>query len=329
MIQLYSDGLLSTKWKCNNITSSLPVHQMILSLCKSLLWLTLLIISGAQHSLSGQMLPDTLLANPWIQLPIEGRMTDIELDEEGNIYLLEPSKHKLHKWFADRGYDSTLTIGGKGVSGEGLNKPSQIRVTNRQAVYCLDLMNRRLLVLNTNLKIVKEVNFLTLEQNNRMGDQGNQIWPIGFEVAPTGDLFLLNQEDNKILKVDVFGRLQTAFGGLDYGEGSLPDPNEILMNEQNLLFVTDTVAQEIKVFDLFGIYKYTIKPNPDFRFQGIAVMGNNLLLYNAVDIILYNIMTQRERRIQVQTRGGRIIDVDISHRILAILTENEVILYQI
>jgi hypothetical protein len=276
-----------------------------------------------------QSLPDTLLANPWIKLPVSGKMTDIELDEEGNIYLLETGKHRLHKWFSQGGYDSVMSIGGKGVGGEGLNKPSQISVTNRQALYCLDLLNRRLLVFNTNLKIVKEVNFLTLEQNNRLGDQGYQIWPIGFEVAPTGDLFLLNQEDNKILKVDVFGRLQTSFGGLDYGEGSLPEPVQIHMNEQNLLFVTDTNAQEVKVFDLFGIYKYTIRGKPEMRFKGIAVMGNNLLFYNDIDIIILNILNNRERKIEVQTGDSKIIDIEISQRILAILTENEVILYQI
>lgn len=281
------------------------------------------------HRVDAQSLPDTLLSNPWIKLPISGKMTDIELDEEGNIYMLETSKHRLHKWFSHGGYDSVMIIGGKGVGGEGLNKPSQISVTNRQALYCLDLLNRRLLVFNTNLKIIKEVNFLTLEQNNRLGDQSYQIWPVGFEVAPTGDLFLLNQEDNKILKVDVFGRLQTSFGGLDYGDGSLPEPNQIIMNEQNLLFVTDTNTQEVKVFDLFGIYKYTIRSNPEMRFERIAVIGNNLLFYNEIELNILNIMNYRERKIEVQTGGGRIIDIDISQRILAILTENEVILYQI
>lgn len=270
---------------------------------------------------------DTLLSTPWLKLNTLPFSTDMELDEEGNIYLLESKKHKLHKVFAQNGYDSILSIGGKGISGEGLNQPVKIRATNRQAIYCLDLMNRRLIVFNTNLRILREVNFFTLNQNEQNQESGTQIWPQSFEVAPTGDLFILNQEDNRILKMDVYGKLQTSFGGLDYGRGSLINPADMSMNEDNLLFVSDTTAQTLQVFDLFGVYKYSLVPPDSFRFKGFCLLEKNLLYFNDSELCLVHLMSGKVTRLNPMLSGERILDVHINRKLLAILTEKQVILY--
>ena len=166
--------------------------------------------------------------------PIPANCSSIETDEEGNIYLLQTRSHKLSKLYANRGYDSIQSIGGKGIKGEGLNQPSQILTQNRQTIYLLDQMNRRLVLLNTNLKVTREVNFLELNAGpGSLVDE--EIFPVAFAAATSGELFLLNQNDLKIYKLNNQGRLENIFAGLDYGAGSLSDPVEMAMDERNFL----------------------------------------------------------------------------------------------
>lgn len=252
----------------------------------------------------------------------------MECDEEGNIFLLDKKNNRLHKYYSSLGYDSVQSIGGKGMSGEGLNQPVKIRSGNRQALYCLDAGNRRILVLNTNLKIVREVNFLTTGSTENNSEIGAQIWPLSFEVGPAGDLFLLNQEDNRILKSDMYGKFQVAFGGLDYGAGSLYDPVDMVMSENNLLFVSDTIRQVLKVFDLFGVYKYALYPPEKFHFAGISLLENNLIFYNSREICVNNLVSGKYQIYRPETQGAEITDVSLNRKMLFLLTKQQIFIFR-
>lgn len=277
--------------------------------------------------LSAQNFTDSLQV-PWLILPTTIIGKDLECDEEGNLFLLDKKNNRLYKYYAISGYDSVQSIGGKGMSGEGLNQPVKIRSGNRQALYCLDAGNRRILVLNTNLKIVREVNFLTSGSTENNSEIGAQIWPLSFEVGPAGDLFLLNQEDNRILKSDMYGKLQVSFGGLDYGGGSLYDPVDMLMSENNLLYVSDTIKQVLKVYDLFGVYKFSLYPPERFHFEGISLLENNLIFYNNRRICVYNLISGKYQIYQPETQGADILDVCLNRKMLFLLTKHQIIIFR-
>jgi len=272
---------------------------------------------------------DTLFANPWIIKAINKPYKDIELDEEDNFYLLDTRNHRLAKYYSNQGYDSMQTIGGKGLSGEGLNGPTRIRATNRQNLYLLDTQNRRLLICNTNLKILKEVNFLQMGSGSGTLDFDAQIWPVDMEIGGTGELFLLNQEDNKIYKVDLFGKLQTVFGGLDYGPGSLLNPSDMVMTEDNQLLVADSSQQTVKVFDLFGIYLYTIATPENLKWQHITSFEDQLICFNEQEAYVYHLFHRTWHTLHFPKQTGRILDVEMNGRILSLLTPQAVILYRI
>jgi hypothetical protein len=262
---------------------------------------------------------DSLLLAPWLQMSCE-KANQIELDEEDNFYLLNTRRNKIHKYYAATGYDSLQSIGGKGIGGEGFNQPVKIRIINRQALYCLDYGNRRLVVMNTNLKVLRDINFLSSGQSETGNDSGSQIWPVSFESGPTGDLFILNQEDNKILKIDMYGKPQLSFGGLDYGQGSLYEPLEMEMNDRNLLFVSDTGRQQLKIFDLFGVYQYALYPPEQFRFKGFCLMDKMLVLYDEKTLCLLNLTSSQYAFFRPDLKGDRVIDVAMNRKLLVILT---------
>jgi hypothetical protein len=293
----------------------------------SLVLKLLLILVLPVSMLQAQSFIDSL-QTPWRILPLDFRANDLECDEEGNLFLLDKINNRIYKYYAALQYDSIQSIGGKGMSGEGLNQPVKIRSGNRQTLYCLDAGNRRILVLNTNLKIIREVNFLTSGNTENALETTVQIWPLSFEAGPAGDLFLLNQEDNKILKSDMYGKFQVAFGGLDYGAGSLYDPADLLMSEDNLLYVSDTVRQILKVYDLFGVYLYNLYPPEKFHFSGFTLLENNLVYYNAHQICVLNRVTNRHHFYQPELKQLKIVDVSLNRKMLCILTATEIVLFR-
>lgn len=257
--------------------------------------------------------------------PVPENSSAIETDEEGNIYLLQTNSHKLSKIYANRGYDSIQTIGGKGIKGEGFNQPSQILAQNRQTIYLLDQMNRRLVLLNTNIKVTREINFLELEAGPGT-EMDDEIFPVVFAAATSGELFLLNQNDHKIYKLNTRGELENIFGGLDYGAGSLSDPVEMIMDEKNFLYISDTLHQKVSVYDLFGVYQFTIYPESDFRWERMLVFGNYLLCFNERKVFFKEMITKHYFETEVP-KTDNLVDIAVGRKEFYLLFENKVNLY--
>jgi hypothetical protein len=249
----------------------------------------------------------------------------LEIDQEGNFYLLETKNHRIHKYFKSMNYDSVLTIGGKGTGEEGFNQPTKLEVVNRQTVYLLDEINRRILLLNVNLKVIDDINFLDLQQQSVQRDP-DDLWPISFASGPSGEFYLLNQENYKIYKYNAFGNLETTFGGLDYGNGSLEEPDDLTLNHQNYLFVSDSINQKITVFDLFGIFQYVIHGPQEFRYKQLRVLDNYLILFDEHHLFFMDLFTKRSTLIPME-ESSALLDVAGNREYFYLLFENKVNLY--
>ena len=254
-------------------------------------------------------------------------ISDLEVDQEGNVFLLQPDKHKLFKYFKNNNYDSILAIGGKGIGVEGFNFPTKISVPNRQNIFLLDYMNRRLVMLNTNLKVIRDINFLTLELGTQNFDE-DFLWPISFAAGPTGETYLLNQENLRIYKVIGDGTVERTFAGVDYGSGSLIDPCDLTINSQNLVFAVDSSEQKVSIFDLFGTYQYALQPNLPFRWHRLVVFDENLLFLGKHELFIYNLFSKLGEVIKLKEKQT-LIDADAGTNFIYLLFENKVNLYRL
>jgi hypothetical protein len=253
----------------------------------------------------------------------ESGYSDLEVDQEGNIYLLWPEKHKLIKLFKLSDYDSIQTIGGKGMAREGFNFPSKIVVPNRQSIFLLDQMNRRIMQFNTNLKIIDDVNFLTLEIP---GESETQLWPISFAVGPAGDLFLLNQEDLRVYKITPDGILERTFGGLDFGAGSVQEPWDLTINENNMVFCIDSTNQEVLQFDLFGTFRSRIAPTLPFRWHHMVAVERALVFVGTHELHYFDWRSLNGTTVSLG-QPAKVLDLAMGRDYLYLLFENRVDLY--
>lgn len=277
--------------------------------------------------LQAQKTIDSVYGPPVFSIPIElSGVEKIETDQEGNVYLLSPTKHRLLKLLRSTAWDSVITVGGKGIRSEGFNFPSQIHVPNRQSIYLLDYQNRRLFKLNVNLKVIREINFLTL-QGQVPDSEVSDLFPSEFAIGPTGELFLFNQNDFKVYKFNIDGRFERAFAGVDFGEGSVNDPCGIAMNSESNVFVMDCEEQEVIVYDLYGMYLYRLPVPMPFYWTSAKVYGRTIIYLDDENVFFYNTFTKNAGPHLISDAPIR--DISFNGEFMFVLYENKVNLHRI
>lgn len=276
---------------------------------------------GQPVSISGH---DTLPL-PIRQLSNLPKANDLEIDAEGNIYLLNTRSTYLHKAFASFNYDTIQTIGGRSNRTEGFLHPVRIALKNRQNLYLLDDAQRRIALLNTNLKLIRDFRFLETDLLSNQDDEP-ELLPVAFDVGPAGEIFMLNQLNNQVWKYNSFGEKEQTFGGLDYGDGSLTHPVDLVVSDKNMVFVSDTTNQSVAAFDLYGIYRYRVQLTPEAHWTHMVLADWGLFLFNNAQVWTYDLQINQLREI-VLPGCSAIQDLAADPNTLFVLTKNGVFLY--
>jgi hypothetical protein len=275
--------------------------------------------------LYGQSGGNAPFSQPILSWEAGNSILDFELDDEGNIFVLD-GKNRLLKYLVNTGYDSCILAGGTNLRTEGFLDPSKIVVRNRQSVFVLDQGMQRIMLFNTNLKLTGETNFLRIENLGDWLNAGESILPLSFDVNTAGEKFILNGQDNRVYRIGTFGTIAKAFGGIDYGEGSLYAPVDLQIRSNNDIWISDTSEQKLLVYNLYGIFQESMKPKLNFRWQAFHIEGNTLFLYNSAHIFAYDIRTQQGKYLNIAfTRPLQALDLHGNK--LYLLMGNEVHLY--
>ena len=288
----------------------------------------ILLISFIITSCYAQVVKEDLFNQPTKIISNLPLAADIDIDDEGNILLIDPVQSQVFKFLKSSNYDSSIVIGGKNGREEGFLSLKKIVVKNRQNLYLLDDADRRIILLNTNLKIIGNTNFLDLNNNSNSFEDDEEIYPISFDISIAGEQYILNQQNNKVYKFNPFGKLENTFGGLDYGAGSLLEPVEVILSKDNFVYLTDTTNQQLTVFDNYGVYRYKLKPLSSFKWQGLVIVGPLLICYNHQFIHTENLQSGKYISYTPKV-DGKIIDLKVKGEFIYLLLENAVHLYRI
>src|SRR3990172_10415869 len=131
-------------------------------------------------------------------------------------------------FIADDGDDSLIKldtlgnvikeIGGYGWSESAFDTPSDI-IANSLNVYVCDKQNHRVQAFDKDLNFISEL--YTRERDNPEERFG---YPLSCALSSMGDLYVLDSENIRVLKFDLFGNYIQNFGGFDGGIFSLKNP---------------------------------------------------------------------------------------------------------
>ncbi|MCA9743284.1 MAG: NHL repeat-containing protein [Deferribacteres bacterium] len=201
----------------------------------------------------------------------------ISVNTQKEIYITDIALNRVLRLDAD----GTLLreTGGFGWEAEQFDRPVDIWAQNVLDVLVVDYNNHRIQRFDRNL------NFVSVLANDASRDARLQFaYPVAVAFSAFGELFIAEQEHNRILKFDAGGQPVLSFGDYDWGAGSLQEPVDLTISAKNELFVADAGRRAVVKFDYFGNFLQEMRHDAFAYIEGLAVAEGHLFVLNATSL---------------------------------------------
>lgn len=178
----------------------------------------------------------------------------IDLDTEGNLYIIDSGRNRLLKYSATGTF--MREIGGFGRGSEQFNDPRDVDAHLTLNIFVTDFNNNRIVRFDSNLNYLNDFNPVFT----------NPFYfemPLSVAVNNQYDLFILEDLNKRIVKIDRFNKPLTVFGTTSENLGQLLGPYQVTLGSRNILYVSDPLSCAIQIFDFLGNYIGSIT-HPDF-----------------------------------------------------------------
>ena len=201
------------------------------------------------------------------------------VDGKGFIYVLDKDRNEIYK------LDSNLNIvkkaGGKGWTSGLFDSPTYIDASSGLDIIVSDGNNYRVQRLDLNLAFISE---LKTDQPTFLEEYQFRT-PIATIVVNASDLYIVDDENKRIVIFPRGFEPSNSFGGFNSPKGRLTEPVKIAKDSDNLIYLLDKATNSIKVYDNFGTYVKEIKPDKVlsfFIYNGIVYIfdGKRVSIYN-------------------------------------------------
>jgi len=195
----------------------------------------------------------------------------ISVSPEGSIYIADTGNQRIQKL---NFYGEFIReVGGFGWGIEEFDKPISLCAKNGLDVYIADYNNHRIERYDKDLNYL--ASFVTSEDESEELQLG---YPLDVNISDQGELFCLDGDNVRILKLNLNNESQLSFGDYDAGRGRLYKPVKISILGSNSIYVSDLEKQAIIVFDIYGNYIFTIGSGKLEEPYGVSLIGSQYLL---------------------------------------------------
>jgi sugar lactone lactonase YvrE len=238
----------------------------------------------------------------------------ISIDPRGMIYVVDKKMNTVKK-FSSTG-DSLAQVGGYGWSDETLQQPTDVVAPNGLDVYVADYANHRIQRYDNNLNFVS-----TLASKGGKVASVSFGYPRSVAVSGLGSLFILDNENIRIIKISVDKSIERIFGGLEAGKGRLRSPTRVRVDSDENVYVLD--GKRLVVFDPFGNYLKIIADSIFSNPQNFNIYQDTLYVIDCDVIIVLSKNGEILREINIVAQSGSdsySVDLAVYQRKLYILT---------
>lgn len=171
-------------------------------------------------------------------------------DPAGFLYVADTGNQRILKW--NPSGSVVAEIGGFGWGTEQLDDPVSVWAKNGLDVLVADMNNQRIVRYDRDLHFISE-----LRSSETWSEQLQFGFPLDAGLGAQSELFCLDGDNRRILKMDVFGNPQIRFGDFDEGEGRLEKPRRFCIVRNSRVLISDEGSASVKVFDVLGNYLFS------------------------------------------------------------------------
>jgi len=197
----------------------------------------------------------------------------------GDLYLIDSRRHEiLHLDAAGRIINRQ---GGYGWGDGQLNQPTDICIQSNINILVADYHNFRL------LRYDRSLHFITGLEYQKIG-----IYPLrvrSLAISAVGELYLLDDDNQEIIRYTAFDQKVNRIGGYDYGRFALTNPAVIRFDETGGRLVVLEQPLGLVFFDRYGTPLRILKPPTEEVGLDLFCAGSQLaVVTGSATIWLYN-----------------------------------------
>jgi len=241
------------------------------------------------------------------------------IDPSGNVYVVDSGANMVHK--LNRNAFIETSIGGYGWGNHEFDRPSDVWAENGIDVFVADYGNHRVQRFDRRLTYVG-----TLETRN-IGFEIEQFgYPVGITMNRQGDLFVIDEENLRIVSFGGIDRHRRTFGGMEAGRFRVSSPRKIEIYGDDLIVVRD--GNRLLFFDQFGspYREFTTRTLP--RYKDFTILGDFILLLRDETIDIYRGVLrhpiERISLLQYMSDPQKIQRIAVSNNRLVLMSDSNV-----
>lgn len=212
-------------------------------------------------------------------------------------------------------------IGGFGWRQSSFDNPADV-FADALKVFVADKNNHRIQRFDKNLNF----NFQIFTRNSEI-EQERFGYPLSAVMSNQGDVFILDSENTRIVKFDIFGNFIQNFGGFDYQNFALANPSQLAVSMQNNIYVID--GNQIIVYDQYGNGITRISGVDEFN--SIRIIFEWLTVSSKKNVYALNLRSQDTVLTEIALgdfdSDSEIVSAIIFNNKLYLLTKKEILVF--
>ena len=231
--------------------------------------------------------------------------SSVAVDAAGNVFIADVSNQRIRRVDAATGIITTVAGNGTaGFSGDGsaatsasLNDPIGVAVDGVGNLFIADTFNQRVRRVDAATGIITTVAGNGTFGFNGDGGLATDAWmrdPVGVAVDSAGNLFITDQNNQRIRRVDAAtGTMSTVAGSGTFGFGgdgglatdaSLSRPTGAALDSAGNLFIADQSNQRVRRVDAATGFISTVAGDGSFAFSGDGGLATDACLKNPAGV---------------------------------------------
>ena len=247
---------------------------------------------------------------------VQGRYNCVAftISKFGKIYLVNESNNQIY--LIDKDGAVRNSAGGYGWGQNLFNTPVDITTRNGLNFYIADYNNRRI------VRYDKQLNYI--------GEMGKayEFYPISVEVSRFSRLYILDDDQDRVLQFGSKKELISIIGGNEYDKFNIHNPIDMEITKNGLLILEKS---RILIFDRRGTPQNVFNLDMKIADGSISFIENNYLITDEKSKQIYIIKQNNTNQNTIGLLGirdkERITDCEIKQAKIYILTSSGRILY--
>ncbi|MEI6206532.1 MAG: FG-GAP-like repeat-containing protein [Desulfuromonadales bacterium] len=218
----------------------------------------------------------------------------VTVDKDGNLFIADSSNNRIRKVAAGSGIISTVAGGYPGFSGDGgpaslatLNYPTGVTLDSAGNLYIADMTNGRVRRIDAVSGVITTVagGGTSYYSGDNVAATSVSLYPTGIAVDSSGNIYIADQNSNRIRKVAAASGIITtvAGNGLPYFTGdnvpatstSIYGPSGVTIDSSGNLYIADTNNNRVRKVTV-AIDPIVWRHQTDGKVYGMTTNGSSI-----------------------------------------------------